>query len=213
MRLVIMVAAFGFALGAPVMAPTSMMNSAEAQATLTQAEMTLQAQIVALAQAGDTEGLEALVRQQIRAGNSAVLARVARRVAALAEQIAATDSDGAAALTVAAITVVSNPSVASSDSGAAEAVGASAANVTATVTATNPGAAATVQVAVSTTGNSGVQQAFVAPPTTTTTTTDTPQPTGNTNTVVVVPPRPTAPTVPDVPVIIEPNPEQGGSPV
>ncbi|WP_417465854.1 hypothetical protein, partial [Kordiimonas sp.] len=62
MRLAIVVAACGLVFAAPIVAPTSVMSKAEAQATtMTMEERTLQAQVVALAQAGDTYGLNSLV--------------------------------------------------------------------------------------------------------------------------------------------------------
>ncbi len=204
MRLAILMAAFGVAIAAPVVAP-NLAPAAHAQAAVATAEeRALEAQIVALAQAGDLQGVRALLAAQVRAGKSAVLARVARRVAVLAEQIAATDPEGSAALVNAAVVVVSNPSVSAADTTASAAVGASAQNVVSTVQTSNPSAAASVQTTVAVEGNADVQISYTAPPTTTPTV-------PNSDTPVVVRP-PIVPVEPVVPVIVEPNPAQTGSP-
>ena len=222
MRFAIAIAAFGFVASLPVAAPV-FTPAALAQTTATAEERALEAQIVALAQAGNVQGIRLLLAAQVRAGKSATLARVARRVAVIAEQIAATDADGAASLVNAAVIVASNPSVAASDTTVSNDVGTSAQNVVQTVQTTDPQASASIQVTVASEGSTDVQTGFVGgtttttttetpttTPTTTTTTTTTQQQTGSTTPVVVTPVI--IPTEPETPVPVEPNPAQSGSP-
>lgn len=212
MRFAIMAAAFGLLSAVNMMAPAAVMNQAVAQAASTVVspqETALQAQIVALAQAGDTVGLQTLINTQVAAGNSAMLARVAKRVAAQGVSLASVDTVGAAALATAAVAIASNSSVSSSDSTVAQEVGDSAANVGNTIQATDPQSASSLQIAVATSPNVNLQIAYVnfTPPQQ--------QQAGSTTPQIFspvvrrrAPPQPQEPVVPTVP---EPNPVQAGS--
>jgi hypothetical protein len=215
MRIAIMVAAFGVMMGASAMAPSALMPHASAQAvSATTEERALEARLVALAQAGDLEGVRSLVAAQVQAGNSGMVARIARRIAALGEQLASVDAVNSGALAAAAVAIVGNPSVASADADVAADVGEAAGRVAAEVATTNPDAAAAVQQAVATSGNTALQTAYISSQSGGggNDTGDTPVVTPTPPVRVVTVRRPVIPPEPEVPVPVEPNPAQGGSP-
>lgn len=216
MRFAILIAAFGIVTGVPALAP-SLSSAAHAQAQvdapLTAEEQALQAQIVALAQSGNTAGLNSLIQQQVRAGRGASLAKIAKRVGVMAQSLAAADSQTAAALVNAAVIVASNPSVAAADSSVSTDVGANAASVVNAIQQNDPMSAASVQTSVAVNGNVAMQTAYASPPTTTTTTTTTTTPTPTIQRPVVRRTPVIPPSEPVIPVVPEPNPEQSGSPV
>jgi hypothetical protein len=116
MRFMAIFLALGLVMGAPL-APTSLINKAEAQATSsTTEEQTLQAQIVALAQAGDTEGIKTLIAQQVTQGKAGMVAKVAKAIALSGAMLVRTDPTGAAALVNAAVLIASDSSVVAADS-------------------------------------------------------------------------------------------------
>lgn len=219
MRFAIAIATFGFIASLPVAAPV-FTPAAVAQSAVTAEEQTLQAQMVALAQAGDVAGLRALLANQIRLGNAAVVARVSRRVATLAQQISSTDPVASSQLINAAVIFISNPSVSAVDPTGQGTVGSTAANIVNTIQTTDPNAAASVQTTVAVEGTVDVQIGYTSPvttptdtdTTTTTPTVTTPTPTTGNDTPPVIRP-PLIPTAPDIPIPVEPNPQQGGSPV
>lgn len=130
---------------------------------MSQAERTLQAQIVALAQAGNTAGLNALVQAQVRAGRAASLARVVASISTMAVNLANVDPQNSAALMAVAVEIASDPAVSAADITLETTVGSAANTVVATVQTSNPQAAAQVQTAVNTRGSSTMQTAFVTP--------------------------------------------------
>jgi len=230
MRLAIVVAAFGLALGAPMFAPTNLMPQAEAQA----ANDALQAEI--LAAAGNDAALAAIVAREQAAGNSAGLASA---LANAATSLAATDISAAATLVIQAVNIAQGVG----DTNIVNAVGVAASTVATTAMDRGDAMLAsniTTQVAIGRSTdmamafvNAGGSAGRVVPRGNTGGDTGGgqqqggdddgnqqqggQQQTGNTNTPVIqqpvvrrtAPPRPIEPTVPIVP---EPNPSQAGSP-
>jgi hypothetical protein len=227
MRFVLAVAALGFALGAPALAPTSVMSEAEAQsASLDQSEATLTAQL--LAAAGDPAALAAIMAREQSLGRGSLLARALARAA---QSLATSgDSSQAATLMTQAISLASGADEATQNS-----VGAAAGQVVAQITETDPASAARIASSAANSGTTTLQIAYssgqqsggfnletggttltTGDDTTTTTGDDTTTPvvttpvvTTPTTTVLrpVIPPTSTTPTVPIVP---EPNPSQSG---
>ncbi|NVJ69950.1 MAG: hypothetical protein HWE08_06325 [Alphaproteobacteria bacterium] len=116
MRFAALLLALGLVMGAPI-APTGLMNKAEAQAaTMTMEEQQLQAQLVALAQAGDTDGIKTLIRTKIAQGKASMVAKVAKAVANMGASLAVSDATSAAALVNAAVLIANDPSVSAADS-------------------------------------------------------------------------------------------------
>lgn len=153
MRYAIMVAAFGMVLGAPVLAPTALMSVAVAQAaTLTAAEIALDAELVAAA--NDPDALAAIISRETAAGN---VNGLARGLARASRALAATDVGGAAALVIQAVTVAEG-----ADDNAQTEVGAAASAVA--TTAQNSGdstTAANVETAVASSSDADVQITYV----------------------------------------------------
>ena len=216
MRLAIVIAACGLVLAAPMVAPTALINEAEAQSAT--AQSALEAEI--LAAAGNPGALQAIINREQAAGRSAGLARA---MANASVTLAATDLNGASALVVQAVSIAQNVN----DQAAEEAVGSAASTVASTAMAQNqPQIAANISTEVAVGRSTNVAIGFVnaggsagtsvasntQSTTQTTTPTTTTQQTNQTRTVVVVPPRPTTPTTPVVPIVPEPNPQQAGSP-
>lgn len=187
MRILIVAAAAGLVLGAPVLAPTGLMSAAVAQtdATLPPAEQaTVDAAIDAVM--ADTTLTTAQIQAQIAAiiqGSSDPVAATRRVIAKANQPSTSTDL--------------------------AEALGGGVAQVVNTLQSSDPQTAAGLQTVVAVEGSVNVQVGYTSPqpftPTTPTTTTPTP--------VVVTgdetpPPPPGPPPVPVVPTIPEPNPAQ-----
>ncbi|WP_420430425.1 hypothetical protein [Kordiimonas sp.] len=235
MRFAMLIAAFGIMTGAPALVP-ALSPAAHAQAAaaltptvvLTPAEQALQTQIVTLANAGDTAGLNALIEQQTAFGNAATLAKVAKAVAESGVSLVSSNPTGAAALVNAAMLIASDTSVAAADNTVGSAVGASASLAVVLMGRSAEGdadaAAAVISVATAAklssntsvgesfyaNGDTRAKQAYdrVVPPTTTTTPT-----TPTTQTVQRRQTPPPPPQEPVVPIVPEPNPSQAGSPV
>jgi len=134
MRLVMMIAALGFVLGAPI-APTGVMNKAEAQAntSVSTEQRQLQAQLTALARAGNTDGIKALIALKIQQGKAGMVAKVAKAIARSGASLAASDATGAAALVNAAILIAGDPAVTAADSTVTQQVALTAGIVIATL--------------------------------------------------------------------------------
>jgi len=229
MRLAIMVAALGLVMGAPVVAPTALMNKAEAQAAtgaISAEERSLEAQITALAQAGNTAGLQAFINVQVNAGRAGMLARIARRVAASGQSLAGTDTATAARLANAAILIASNSSVAAADTTVEADVGGTAAQTAATLSALDPASSASIQQTAAAAGSSNLVASFMTGGSNTQTATVGGEQGGNQQTGAIITTGTTTtrtvqtpvvtPITTDtitVPVVPEPNPGQsGGSP-
>ncbi len=236
MRLAIMVAAVGLVMGAPVVAPTAFMNKAEAQATTTDPTSTLQAELIAAA--GNATLLDQIIAREQAAGNAANLATA---LANASVALVATDLAGAGELVKKAVDVaqgVSDRTTAEAVGAAASTIATTAiqrgdARLSADITTkvaigrstdvaigfVNAGGSAgrnIPQVGGGTggeVGGGGQQQQGNLQLTGATRTTTTPTtPVVRRTTRRVVPPRPRIPTTPTVPIIIEPNPQQAGSP-
>ncbi|WP_417465855.1 hypothetical protein [Kordiimonas sp.] len=215
MRLAIVVAACGLVLAAPMVAPTALMNKAEAQPVT--ARVSLEAEI--LAAAGNATALQAIINREQAAGRSAALA-AAMGNASVA--LAATDVAGATALVLQAVSIAQSIG----DQAAEEEVGRAASTVASTAMAGNqPQLAANISTQVAIGRSTNVAMGFVNAGGTAGTNVGSAtqaqgQMTGVTTPVVrrtstrrtVIPPRPRVPTTPVVPIIIEPNPDQAGSP-
>lgn len=171
--------------------------------TMTEQERTLEAQLVALSQAGNIGAVKTLMNQKIAQGQSAALAKVAQSIANIAEQLALADPEGAASLIQAAVIVASNPSVANADQNVASAVGSAAARIVTNVQSTNPQYAARIQTAVATEGSTNLQISYTLPQNQNT------QQTGQDNQRSVV--LPSNPTTPNVPIPVIPNPGQSNA--
>ncbi|SDE62541.1 hypothetical protein SAMN04488071_3430 [Kordiimonas lacus] len=210
MRLAIAIAAFGLVLGAPVVVPTSFMNQAEAQSTAT---------------------LPAAEQASVDAAIDAVLANTALTADQITQQIATivqNSSNPAAAAKRVAAKVSSTPGLSTA---VVQATGAGLMQVVTNLQSTNPAVASDIQVTVAMSSSADFQIGYVNGPTTVAQLGGNNQQTGgqqaggqqqgSTQTPVVrrtttrrtiVPPRPRIPTTPIVPVIVEPNPAQAGSP-
>ena len=225
MRFAILIAAFGIMTGAPALVP-SLAPAAYAQAaTLTLEERALQAQIVALANAGDTAGLNSLIARQTTLGNAASLAKVAKAIAANGASLASSNPTGAAALVNAAILIASDTSVAAADDTVGAAVGASAslASVIMGRSSDTDAAAAAARISVVTAaksssntnvglsfyqnGDSATKRAYDG-----VVVQGNSQQQGGQQQNRIVRRAPLRPTGSDVPAVIEPNPAQSGSP-
>ncbi|WCL53383.1 hypothetical protein [Gimibacter soli] len=180
-------------------------------------ERQLQAQIIALAQAGNTAGIQQLVGIKLAQGKGAMVAKVAKSIAAMGQSLASSDTQSSAALINVALTLANNPAVAAADNTLVDAVGEAAANAAYAMTATDPASSANIQSFVASINNGPLQMAYMnanvgggSNTQTVQTAQNTQQATQqNTTTVVRVVPQP---VTPEVPVIVEPNPDQSGSP-
>lgn len=203
MRLVILVAAFGM-LGATLALSPTFSPAAQAQSATPQ-QQGVQAQLVALAQAGDWEGFSAFATAQVGAGNAAMLAGIADAMADMGLALADSDDASATAMTLAALALVEDPSVNNANASLAAKVGNVAAQVRTKIQRRNPAGAAAIQASAARSSASGLFIAFNAAPQTISTSSTTP--------VVVVQRRtPSRPDTSEVPVVTEPNPSQSGSP-
>ncbi|TNE61430.1 MAG: hypothetical protein EP335_15710 [Alphaproteobacteria bacterium] len=145
MRILILVAATGMLVGFNSSLP-GLQPAANAQ-TLT-AEQTLQAQISALARAGDTAGLSALIDREVTAGRADMLANIAESLADMGLTIAGADPDGATAFELAAIQITGNATVRSRKPGLIATVGRAAGQVQARLASSSPANAALIAGAV-----------------------------------------------------------------
>jgi len=228
MRLVMMIAALGFVLGAPGLAPTSLMGKAAAQAASQEAlEARLAAQL--LAAAGNSAALAAIIAREQSIGRSALLARALARAA---QSLATGGNSGqAATLMTQAISIASG-----TDDSTQQSVGTAAGQVVAQITNTDPASASRIASAAANSGTTTLQMAYSAGTSNQQVATNqlggpggggggnqgtgqlggtggltglTRTPTRTTTRTVT---RPTRPDTPTVPVIVEPNPSQSGSP-
>ncbi|MBV1900602.1 MAG: hypothetical protein KUG56_02900 [Kordiimonadaceae bacterium] len=255
MRYAIIVAAFGLVLGAPVLAPTSLMPAAVAQ---TAAETALQIELIAAA--GDADALAAIIARENAAGNTDGLATA---LASASVTLAATDVAGAAVLVIQAVTVAED-----SDSVEVLTAVGTAASTVATTALDNNDVDTAVAIEVKAVESSSTELALqygsagamagtsvqqiggdddqggnqggnnqgddggddddaaggddtttptsdTTTPTgddTTPTTPDTPPPPSSALASIGLPIPPTSLTIPTIPVVIEPNPAQSGSP-
>ncbi|WP_308910408.1 hypothetical protein [Pseudokordiimonas caeni] len=211
--------AFGFALtslGAlPVITPAAMAQAASASME----ERQLQAQLIALAQSGNTAAIQQLVGSKIAQGKGAMVASVVKAIATMGQNLATVDPSGSVALISMAVTLASDPALASAFASAdptlSDAVGAAAANAAYAMTNTNPESAARIQTLVASINNGPLQMAYVNANVGGGSNTQTVQTAQNTQQTVarvvrvVTQPRPNTSAVPVVP---EPNPDQSGSP-
>ena len=164
MRVGILVAALGMVVGVPVVA-SSLAPAAMAQdgaEAISPEEMVLEGKIVAMAQAGNTEGIDALIESEVRQGRSAMLARVAKRIAAQARAIAKDFSDESVAMIKAAVSIASNQSVIEADNTVETAVGVDAQEAKSAMQTTNPLGASEIQTAVAISSSSNLQVAYVS---------------------------------------------------
>ncbi|MFC4348529.1 hypothetical protein ACFO5Q_11815 [Kordiimonas lipolytica] len=231
MRFAMIFLALALVMGAPI-APSSVMNKAEAQATTTDPTSTLQAELIAAA--GNPTLLQQIVSREQAAGNSANLATA---LANASVALAATDLAGAGELVKKAVDVaqgVNDTNVANIVGGAASTIATTAINrgdarLSADITTkvaigrstdvalgfVNAGGSAgrnIPQTGGGTGGDTGGGQQQQGGQQQTGSTTTTPVVRRTTRTRTVIPPRPRIPTTPIVPVIVEPNPQQAGSP-
>ncbi|WP_417456624.1 hypothetical protein [Kordiimonas sp.] len=203
MRLVILVAAFGVMGGVVTLSPT-LSPAVEAQSVSEQ--QTVQAQLIALAQAGNWAAFNSLVDTQVAAGRAGMLATIAGNISTMGLTIADTDTSSAVALSLAAMAIADNATVYGANPGIGATVGNNVGQVKAKIVRRSPAGAAALASAAARSGAPGLMVAYNAGQSGT-------QQTGSTTTVVTVvrqtPPRPTTPVVP---IIVEPNPDQAGSP-
>lgn len=227
MRFAMILLALGLVMGAPI-APTNVIGQAHAQAATADTQQQLEAALAAQLQAaaGNPGALAAIVAREQAAGRGALLARALARAA----QNLATAGNGslAATLMTQAINIATGL-----DPVTQESVGATAGQVSMQLTTTDPAAAARIQVAAASSSSGGLTMAFASASQRNTNDfgqglmggyqqggqqTGGQQGTQQTPVVrrttrrTVVPPRPRIPTTPVVPVIVEPNPSQAGSP-
>jgi hypothetical protein len=223
MRLAILVAALGIVTGVPALAP-SLSSAAQAQAVSSSVEQNqLQAQIIALAQSGQTEQIKQLVALKIRQGKAGMVANVVKAIATMGANLAGVDPDNSAVLVNIAVELAADPAVSGADSTVESTVGEQAKTAVVTLSnSSNPNAvaaSASIQSNVATNGSSATQNTYVASTgggggqqqtgSTQTVQTGTTT-TRRTNTPLVV--TPTTTTTVEVPVVPEPNPGQAGSP-
>ncbi len=154
MRYAIMVAAFGMLLGAPVLAPTMLMNAAIAQASevVDPAEAALAAELAAVA--GDADAIAAIVAREQGLGNTNVLARALVRAA---RAVAFTNSAGAAALGAQAVAIA-----AGADEDTQAVIGVQSADLVTTLLTVDPAGAATVQTAVAMSPSVAIQITYAS---------------------------------------------------
>ncbi|WP_417465856.1 hypothetical protein [Kordiimonas sp.] len=199
MRLAIVVAACGLVLAAPMVAPTVLMNKAEAQATAT---------------------LPQAEQASVDAAIDAVLANTALTADQITQQIATivqNSSNPAAAAKRVSAKVAGTSGLSTA---VVQATGAGLMQVVTNLQSSDPATASDIQVTVAMSSSADFQIGYVNGPTTQTQVAGGNQQTGTTTTPVVrrtttrrvTPPRPRVPTTPVVPIIIEPNPDQAGSP-
>ena len=166
MRLAILIAAFGLVATVPALSPV-FAPAAEAQAASQSVEeQQLQAQLVALAQAGDTAGAKALVATKIRQGKAAMVAKVVKSIATMGANMASNDPSGAAALVNIAVVIAADQAVSGADDTVENAVGdAAKAAVVTMSTSSNPNAvsaSASIQSNVATNGSGDTRSAYLA---------------------------------------------------
>lgn len=220
MRLAILVAAFGLVATLPAVSPV-FAPAAEAQAVSAQVEQNqLQAQIIALAQAGQTDQIKNLVALKVRQGKAGMVAAVVKNIATMGANLAGTDPSNSATLVNIAVVLAADPAVSGADSTVEATVGDQAkAAVVALGASNNPNAvaaSASIQSGVANNASSTTQQTYVASTggqqqtgsTQTVNNTQTVRRTSN-RTVVVVGGDNTG--TGDIPIVIE-NPNQSGSP-
>ncbi|TNE61437.1 MAG: hypothetical protein EP335_15755 [Alphaproteobacteria bacterium] len=210
----ILIAAFGLAATVPALSPV-FAPAAQAQAVSSQVEQNqLQAQIIALAQAGQTDQIKDLVALKIRQGKAGMVATVVKAIATMGANLAGVDPTNAATLVNIAVVLAADPAVSGADSTVESVVGDQAKAAVVTLqTSTNPNAiaaSASIQTNVANNGSSSTQQTYVASTGGTTQNTGSTQTTTNQNqqgnTVVVVNGNNNNVTVD--PVIVIENPDQ-----
>jgi len=215
MRFAIMVAALGLVMGAPIVAPTSVMNKAEAQSTAT---------------------LPPAEQASVDAAIDAVLANTALTADQVTQQIATivqNSSNPAAAAKRVSAKVSSTPGLSTA---IIQATGAGLMQVVTNLQSTDPTAASDIQVTVAMSSSADFQIGYVNGPTTVRQlggnqqqggqqqggqqqggqqlggTTTTMREVRRPNFRVARPPRPRIPRNTVIPIPIEPNPQQAGSP-
>ena len=194
MRLAILVAAFGLVATLPAVSPV-FAPAAEAQAVSSTVEQQqLQAQIIALAQAGQTDQIKSLVALKVRQGKAGMVANVVKAIATMGANLAGTDPNNSATLVNIAVVLAADPSVSGADSTVESAVGEAAKAAVVTMTsASDPNgyaAAASIQQSVASNASSTTQSAFMnggSTQQTGSTQTVNNQQTNNQRTVVLVP--------------------------
>lgn len=221
MRLAILVAAFGLVATLPAVSPV-FAPAAEAQAVSAQVEQNqLQAQIIALAQAGQTDQIKNLVALKVRQGKAGMVATVVKNIATMGANLAGTDPSNSATLVNIAVVLAADPAVSGADSTVEATVGDQAkAAVVALGASNNPNAvaaSASIQSGVATYASNATQQTYMTSTGNAGQQTGSTQTANNTQTVrrtstrtVVVVGGDTSGTE-DVPIVIE-NPNQSGSP-
>ncbi|WCL52617.1 hypothetical protein [Gimibacter soli] len=204
MRKVILVATFGLCLGIPL-APAAMMPVAHAQSVSEQ--QSVQAQLIALAQAGNWADFQGLVNRQLASGKAAMLATIAGNISTMGLGIVDSDPSTSVALSLAAISIADNSSVVASNPDLGSLIGNNAGQVKAKIVRRSPAGAAALASAVARNSAPGMMIAYNSGQSSS-------QQTGSTNTAVVrvVRQNPPVPDTPELPIIPEPNPEQSGSP-
>ncbi|WP_020400353.1 hypothetical protein [Kordiimonas gwangyangensis] len=220
MRLAILVAAFGLVATLPAVSPV-FAPAAEAQAVSAQVEQNqFQAQIIALAQAGQTDQIKNLVALKVRQGKAAMVAAVVKNIATMGANLAGTDPNSSATLVNIAVVLAADPSVSAADSTVESSVGESAkAAVVAMNDSTNPNAipaAASIQTGVASNASTATQQYYTASnggqqQTGSTQTVNNAQTVRRTSTRTVVVVGGDTSGTGDIPIVIE-NPNQSGSP-
>ncbi|WP_262692789.1 hypothetical protein [Kordiimonas aestuarii] len=202
MRMVILVAAFGMLGGTLVLSPVA---SPAVHAQTVTAERAVQAQLIALAQSGDWDGFGDLVDTQVAAGNTAMLVRIAGNLADMGLTLADADDEAAVALELAALALADNASIAGADQGLAARVGSAAGKVRTKIAGRNPSGAAALASAAARSSATGLFAAYSSGALAA-------QNTGNTSATVLTRLSPPRPDQEEVPVIVEANPSQSGSP-
>ena len=205
-RQIFLFTALGVAVGLPL-APAAWMPEAQAQAQSVSQQQAVQAQLIALAQAGDWTGFQAIVNTQLAAGRAGMLATIAGNISDMGLALADSDGISAVALSLAALSLVDQRSIYIANTALASTVGANAGKVKSKIARRNPAGAAALASAAARNSAPSLMVAYNAAQVTGQ------QQTGSTNRVVVVVRRtPQRPGNSDVPVVLEPNPAQSGSP-
>ncbi|MFC3050756.1 hypothetical protein [Kordiimonas pumila] len=202
MRFAILIAAFGVMATVPAFVPAL---SPAVYAQSVSQQQAVQAQLIALAQSGDWADFEAIVNTQLAAGRAGMLATIAGNISSMGLAVADNDSNSAVALSLAAMALVDNSSINSADTSLATTVGNNAGAVKAKVARRNPAGAAALASAAARNSAPGLMVAYNAGQ-------SGGQQTGSTNSVVVVRQTPPRPGASEIPVVVEPNPAQSGSP-
>jgi len=199
--LVAALSAFGGAIGVLPLSDTAV------HAQTSSAQQAVQAQLIALAQAGNWAAFQTLVATQISQGNASMLATIASNISSMGLAIVDSDSASAVALQLAAMAIVDNNAVVVANPGVGSVVGSNAGQVKAKIARRNPAGAAALASAAARSSAPGLMLAY-------NTGQSGNQQTGSTNTpvVVVVRQNPPRPDTPEIPIVPEPNPLQSGSP-